>query len=114
MNLKHIARVNGSNITCTQYDLNPDDYTLITKDPTRLLLVYAFQSLTDTLHCYHCLKQCKQCLSKRMTKLISFDECDTYVRDDIYLYCSMHCLMCDSQGVVDDQSHITLGNSICE
>lgn len=112
MFLKHIVRVNASYIICTQYELNDTEYTMITENPSQLPLVFVLQSLNKQLQCSCCSNICdweslfSQSLSKRMTKLIAYEECDTYVRDDICAYCSVHCLMCDSQDVLDDQTHI--------
>ena len=116
MFLKHIARVNASHIMCTQYEFNDDDYVTITQNPTQIGLAFVFQSLKQPVHCYRCSTECQWTwdLSKRETKLLTYDECDIYVRDEICAYCCVECFMLDSQGVLDDQTHVGLDNLPCE
>ena len=116
MYLKHIARVNTGHIMCTQYELTRDDFEKITADPARMPFVHAVESMKQPLHCYHCSTSCawQSTLYTRITKLIQYEECDTYVRDDVCAYCSKNCLMRETQGVVDDRTQLSLVNSPCE
>ena len=114
--LKHIARVNGSHIMCTQYELNRADFNSVTGNPARMPFVHIVESMRQPLQCYHCSISCawQSTSYLRVTKLMQRDECDTYVRDDICAYCSQNCLMREVQGVVDDRTQLSLGNSPCE
>ena len=115
MLLKHITRVNAGHIMCTQYELNHDDFNSVLRDPTLLTLVHVLQSIRK-VQCYRCstLCDCAPSLSRRMTKLLQHEECETYVRDDVCTYCSEMCLISDTQGVLDGQTHIGWNNSVCE
>ena len=116
MYLKHIARLNAHYIMCTQFELSCYDFYTITANPTRMPLVHVIESIRQPLQCYHCSMSCawQFSWSTRITKLIQHDECNTYVRDDICTYCSQDCLMRETQGVVDEGSQLSLGNSPCE
>ena len=104
MYLKHIARVNATHIMCTQYELKQTDFKSITNNPSQLSLTFVFNSIKKPMKCLRCLNQCDFNLTiKRKTDLLEYEETDTYIKDDISLYCSELCFMCDSQGVLDDQ-----------
>jgi hypothetical protein len=105
MFLKHIVRVNATHIMCTQYELQHDEFKRITSDPSCVTLAFVYQSMRHPVPCYRCSSQCDwSCKFKRKTDLLTYEETDTYIKDDICIYCSKECFMCDSQGVVDVQT----------